>query len=52
MTIGVQMDKLLALREELNKQSKSKISVNDFIIKASSLALRDVPEVNSQWHAT
>jgi pyruvate dehydrogenase E2 component (dihydrolipoamide acetyltransferase) len=26
-----------------------KISVNDFIIKAVSLACRDVPEANSQW---
>lgn len=41
------MDAALKLREELNKESKVKISVNDFIIKASALALRDVPEVNS-----
>ncbi len=27
--------------------SKIKISVNDFLVKASALALRDVPEVNS-----
>jgi len=40
------------LREELNKVSKVKISVNDFIVKACALALRDVPEVNSQWWGT
>ncbi|GAA6012760.1 hypothetical protein JCM8202_003438 [Rhodotorula sphaerocarpa] len=27
-----------------------KLSVNDFIVKASALALQDVPEVNSGWH--
>ena len=26
--------------------------MNDFVIKASSLALRDVPEVNSAWQGT
>lgn len=36
----------------MNKISKVKISVNDFIIKASALALRDVPAVNSHWHGT
>lgn len=29
-----------------------KISVNDFVTKASALALRDVPEVNSSWMGT
>jgi pyruvate dehydrogenase E2 component (dihydrolipoamide acetyltransferase) len=40
------------LREILNKESngKFKLSLNDFIVKASALALRDVPEVNSAWH--
>jgi pyruvate dehydrogenase E2 component (dihydrolipoamide acetyltransferase) len=38
----------------LNKESngKYKLSVNDFIIKAASLALKDVPEVNSSWEGT
>jgi pyruvate dehydrogenase E2 component (dihydrolipoamide acetyltransferase) len=39
------------LREVFNGQSKDyKLSVNDFVIKASALALKQVPEVNSQWH--
>jgi pyruvate dehydrogenase E2 component (dihydrolipoamide acetyltransferase) len=29
---------------------KEKLSVNDFIIKAASIACKVVPEVNSQWH--
>lgn len=37
-------------RQEINKDREIKISVNDFIVKASALALVAVPEVNSQWH--
>lgn len=47
-----EMDSLLALRSTLNKKlekSGGKISVNDFIIKASAAAMRDVPEVNASW---
>ncbi|CAG8537950.1 7890_t:CDS:2 [Ambispora leptoticha] len=52
LTIEVEMDKVLKLREVLNKDSDGsyKLSVNDFIIKASALALKNVPEVNSAWH--
>lgn len=31
-------------------KSGLKLSVNDFILKASALALAEVPEVNSGWH--
>jgi pyruvate dehydrogenase E2 component (dihydrolipoamide acetyltransferase) len=43
VTIQVQVDNLLALREKLNKHSTSKISVNDMVIKAASLAAMKVP---------
>lgn len=33
----------------MNKEGKVKISVNDLIIKASALALRDVPDANVAW---
>ncbi|KAG1142605.1 hypothetical protein G6F37_005794 [Rhizopus arrhizus] len=51
VTVEVDMDKTTKLREVLNKSSegKYKLSVNDFIIKASALALKKVPEVNSAW---
>ena len=49
VTISVQVDKLLALRGKLNKHSPSKISVNDMVIKAASLAAKNVPETNSSW---
>jgi pyruvate dehydrogenase E2 component (dihydrolipoamide acetyltransferase) len=43
------MDKCLEIRADLNKISPAKISVNDMIIKASALALRDIPDANSSW---
>ncbi|KAJ3075376.1 hypothetical protein HDU98_008330 [Podochytrium sp. JEL0797] len=47
-------DTILALRQSLNAQAdgKYKLSVNDFVIKASALALRDVPAVNSAWQGS
>ena len=43
--------KLLKLRQALNSsaEGKYKLSVNDFLIKATSVALRKVPAVNSSW---
>lgn len=33
----------------LAKPGEYKLSVNDFIIKAAAIALKAVPEVNSEW---
>lgn len=49
VTVSVEVDKLLALRGKLNKHASSKISVNDMVIKAASLASTKVPQTNSQW---
>jgi pyruvate dehydrogenase E2 component (dihydrolipoamide acetyltransferase) len=52
LTIDVRMDAIIALRSRLNKitNNSPKISVNDFVVKASALALRKVPAVNSSWN--
>jgi pyruvate dehydrogenase E2 component (dihydrolipoamide acetyltransferase) len=52
VTQEIEMDRVLKLREVLNGQAngKFKLSVNDFVIKASSLALKDVPALNSAWN--
>lgn len=50
VTVDVNMDKLLALRQQLNAAQDTKISVNDFVMKASALSMAKVPEVNSQWN--
>ena len=49
LTIDAQIDKLLALRAELNAKQPAPISVNDMIIKATALSLRKVPAVNASF---
>ena len=49
VTVAVNVDKLLALREKLNASSSSKISVNDIVMKAAAMAALKVPETNSSW---
>ena len=49
LTVDVRLDALLALRSELNaalEPRKIKLSVNDMVIKALALALRQVPACN------
>lgn len=54
LTVKIDMTKVNKLREVFNsaigeKDKAAKLSVNDFIVKAVSLALKDVPEANSAW---
>jgi pyruvate dehydrogenase E2 component (dihydrolipoamide acetyltransferase) len=50
MTIDCNIDRLLQLRQEINaKREKDKISVNDFVIKAAALGLKQVPAANASW---
>lgn len=50
LSIDCSIDALLGLRKELNDCAEgAKLSVNDFIIKAASLALRKRPGVNASW---
>ena len=54
LTVDCEIDALLTARKALNERSPEgegayKISVNDFVIRAAALALRDVPAVNASW---
>jgi pyruvate dehydrogenase E2 component (dihydrolipoamide acetyltransferase) len=60
LTLDCELDALLALRAQLNAAAPRvatekgetpayKLSVNDMIIKAMALALRDVPSANVSW---
>ncbi len=49
LTMEIMMDKVRALRKEINAISEEKISFNDFVIKAVALALRRHPAVNASW---
>jgi len=50
-SVEVSLDNVLTLRKQLAAQHDVKVSVNDFVIRCSALALRDVPEVNGTYHA-
>ena len=50
-SIEIPLDNILGMRKVLKNDFDVKVSVNDFIIKASAMALRDVPEVNSTFDA-
>jgi len=49
LTADCRMERLLALRAEINANAPCKISVNDFIVRAVAVALREVPEANVGW---
>lgn len=56
VSVDVELDALLALRGQLNKAAPVKddkpaykLSVNDMVIKALALSLRDVPDANVSW---
>ena len=49
--LGVEfdMDNAIAFRQQYNTIPETKISFNDIIVKAVALALKQHPQVNSQW---
>ncbi len=52
LTIDCNIDTLMAVRARLNAAAPKdsyKLSVNDFIVKASALSLMRVPAVNASW---
>ena len=50
VTVQVAVDNLMKLRAKLNEHSSSKLSVNDFVLKAASMAAIKVPATNSSWN--
>jgi pyruvate dehydrogenase E2 component (dihydrolipoamide acetyltransferase) len=49
LTMSINMDNAITARVAMNEVSPVKISFNDMIIKASAMALRKHPDVNSSW---
>ncbi len=49
LTIEVNMEGAIASRKQINELPEVKVSYNDLVIKASAMALRKHPRVNSQW---
>lgn len=49
LTIEINMRTAMASRKQINEIPDVKVSYNDMVIKASAMALRKHPKVNSQW---
>jgi pyruvate dehydrogenase E2 component (dihydrolipoamide acetyltransferase) len=49
LTITVDMDQAVNSRVKINETSPVKISFNDFVLKATAVALKKHPAVNSSW---
>ncbi len=49
LTIDCDIGELLQARTELAEMASTKLSVNDFVIKAAALALRKVPRANASY---
>jgi len=60
LTVECELNRLLDIRKDINFEAEAiagkdkkpayKVSVNDFIIKASALALRKIPAANASWY--
>ncbi len=50
VTVEIDLERLVALREAMNEENPdAKLSINDFIVKASALALQEQPHINASW---
>ena len=49
LTMEINMDNSIKSRKAINEVSPVKVSINDMVIKACAMALRQHPAVNSSW---
>ncbi len=49
LTMEITMDNAMSARTQLNEVSPVKVSFNDMVVKAVSLALRQHPAINASW---
>lgn len=49
LMIEVNMDKAIQARKEMNSIPDTRVSFNDMVIKATAMALRKHPQINSSW---
>ncbi|GAB2792763.1 pyruvate dehydrogenase complex dihydrolipoamide acetyltransferase [Hymenobacter latericoloratus] len=49
LTMEILMDRAMEVRTQLNALSPVKLSFNDMVIKASAVALKQHPAINSSW---
>ncbi len=49
LMLEIDMDNAIASRKAINELPDTKVSFNDIVVKASAMALKKHPKVNSQW---
>tara|TARA_B100001115_G_scaffold184921_1_gene189868 strand:+ start:4184 stop:5428 length:1245 start_codon:yes stop_codon:yes gene_type:complete len=49
LTLDIDMDQAIEARKSINAVAETKISFNDFVIKAAAVALKQHPVINSSW---
>ena len=49
LMLEINMDNAIASRKIINEVPDTKVSFNDMVVKASAMALKKHPKVNSQW---
>ncbi|REE79993.1 pyruvate dehydrogenase E2 component (dihydrolipoamide acetyltransferase) [Lutibacter oceani] len=49
LMLEINMDSAIASRKVINEIPDTKVSFNDMVVKASAMALKKHPQVNSQW---
>lgn len=51
LNVEFDMENAIAFRKQVNELPDTKISFNDMVVKACAMALKQHPQVNSQWFA-
>lgn len=49
VTVEVDVERLLGLKDQFEEEGAGKVTVNDFVVKACAQALREMPVVNSSF---
>ncbi|MGY5351200.1 2-oxo acid dehydrogenase subunit E2 [Wenyingzhuangia sp. IMCC45533] len=49
ISLDVDMDNAIASRKQINELPDTKVSFNDLVVKASAMALRKHPQINTEW---
>ena len=49
LTVSIDMDQVVAARPSINEYAPVKVSFNDIVIKAASMAIRQHPAINVAW---
>jgi pyruvate dehydrogenase E2 component (dihydrolipoamide acetyltransferase) len=49
VTVEVDVERMTQLRIMFEEEESGKVSINDFVVKACAMALRDMPEVNATF---